>query len=154
MESDRLNRWLTLGANLGVLIGIILLIVELDQNRDMMRSQIRNEMASEIAAMLSDLAYSPEFGSVYFRGINDEDLTDEEEFRFSMRTYALFRYFENVQYQYCQGLYDESEFSTQKIAWRRALASERVTRLWCGYRDSISIAAREEIDSLLTASDC
>ena len=38
MDSDRLNRWLTLGANVGVLIRIILLVVELDQNRDMVRS--------------------------------------------------------------------------------------------------------------------
>ncbi len=30
MDSDRVNRWLTLGANIGVLIGIILLIVELN----------------------------------------------------------------------------------------------------------------------------
>ena len=119
-----------------------------------MRSEIRNEMASEITVLLSDLAYSPEFGSVYFRGISDDELTIEEEFRFSMRTFALFRYFENVQYQYRQGLYDESEFATQKIAWRNALASERVTRLWCNYRDSISMAAREEIDALLTVREC
>lgn len=41
MDSDRLNKWLTLGANVGVLIGIILLVIELNQNRDMMRSHLK-----------------------------------------------------------------------------------------------------------------
>ena len=45
MDSVRLNRWLTLGANIGVLIGIMLLLVELDQNRDMMRAQTRHQLA-------------------------------------------------------------------------------------------------------------
>ncbi len=33
MDSDRLNRWLTLGANLGVLVGIIFLAVEIRQTQ-------------------------------------------------------------------------------------------------------------------------
>jgi hypothetical protein len=45
MDSDRLNRWLTLGANVGVLVGIILLVFELSQNREMMRAQTRNEIS-------------------------------------------------------------------------------------------------------------
>ena len=42
MESERLNRWLTLGANLGVLVGILLLVFELNQNRDLVRAQTEN----------------------------------------------------------------------------------------------------------------
>ena len=40
MDSDRINRWLTLGANIGVLIGLFLLIVEIDQNNELMQAQI------------------------------------------------------------------------------------------------------------------
>ena len=46
MDSDRLNRWLTLGANLGVLVGIVLLLLELDQNRKLMRAKTRDHIAS------------------------------------------------------------------------------------------------------------
>ena len=42
MRSEKVNRWLTLGANVGVLIGILLLVVELSQNREMIRAQTRN----------------------------------------------------------------------------------------------------------------
>ena len=40
MDSDRINRWITLGANFGVLIGIILLIIEIQQNTEMMQAQL------------------------------------------------------------------------------------------------------------------
>ena len=39
MDSDRLNRWLTLGANVGVLIGIIFLAVELQKNNELLQSE-------------------------------------------------------------------------------------------------------------------
>ena len=37
MDSDRLNRWLTLGANVGVLVGIIFLAIQIRQNSDLAR---------------------------------------------------------------------------------------------------------------------
>jgi len=36
MDFDRLNKWLTLGANLGVLLGILLLVVEVRENQEIM----------------------------------------------------------------------------------------------------------------------
>lgn len=32
MDTDRLNRWLTLGANVGVLVGLFILVLEIQQN--------------------------------------------------------------------------------------------------------------------------
>jgi hypothetical protein len=43
MDSDRLNRWLSLGANIGVLIGIIFLAVEIRQNSDLARLQFADD---------------------------------------------------------------------------------------------------------------
>ena len=32
MDTDRLNRWLTLGANIGIIVGIVFLAIEVNQN--------------------------------------------------------------------------------------------------------------------------
>ena len=48
MESDRLNRWLTFGANVGVLIGIILILMELNQNSELMRAQMTQARADNV----------------------------------------------------------------------------------------------------------
>jgi len=35
MNTDRVNKWLTLGANVGVLAGLILLVAEIRQNTEL-----------------------------------------------------------------------------------------------------------------------
>jgi hypothetical protein len=40
MASDKVNKWLTFGANIAVLIGIVLILIELGQNADLMRAQL------------------------------------------------------------------------------------------------------------------
>lgn len=39
IDSEKLNRWLTLGANIGVVLGIIFLAIELRQNNELLQSQ-------------------------------------------------------------------------------------------------------------------
>ncbi len=48
MNSDNVNKWLTLSANIGVVFGLILLLVELDQNSDLLRSQIHQSRSDAI----------------------------------------------------------------------------------------------------------
>ena len=43
VNSDRLNRWLTLGANVGILAGLILVAVQIQQNSQLVRMQLVNE---------------------------------------------------------------------------------------------------------------
>ena len=155
MDSDRLNRWLTLGANVGVLIGIILLVIELDQNRDMMRAQARNEIASELVNLLSMSAGNSELASIMRRANAGESLTADELFQFRERQVAIFRYWENVHYQYRQGLYDKSEFARQKDAWRAYVnQSKAVADQWCSIRGAVAEDFGAEIDGLLVHFSC
>ena len=97
MDKDRLNRWLTLGANLGVLVGIILLIFELDQNREMMRAQTRHDLSVQIVDLLSQGATDIQLASLLRRAdASGEDLTPDEHWQYAHRMAAMFRYFENV----------------------------------------------------------
>jgi len=43
VDFDRLNRWLSLAANLGLLAGLILVAVQIDQNSQLTRMQLINE---------------------------------------------------------------------------------------------------------------
>ncbi len=155
MDKDRLNRWLTLGANLGVLVGIILLILELDQNREMMRAQTRNGISVGIVDLLSQVATDTQLAGLIRRADSGEDLTPDEYVQYEHRSAALFRYFENVHYQYRLGLYDEAEFSKQKEAWRSYFAAAKTgAAIWCHYRKTVSTEFMAEIDSLLPTNSC
>jgi len=155
MKVKRVNRWLTLGANFGVLIGVILLLVELDQTSTMMRSQIRYDVSQGIVDLLSLSANNEQLASVLRRADNGEELTPDENLQFLHRSIALFRYLENLHYQYRQGLFDETEYLTQKVAWTAYLnSSEAAAAAWCYLRPSVSPEFRSEIDTALSKYTC
>ncbi len=76
--NDRVNRWLTLGANLGVLLGLIMLIVEVRQNAALSRAtmeQQKNDVLAEIEFYIA----KPEISEVWIKSIrHPEDLTETE----------------------------------------------------------------------------
>lgn len=155
MDSDSLAHWLNVVASVGVLIGIVLVVVELDQNRDMTRAQTRHEIAMGIVDLLQTPATNPQLADVMYRAENGFELTPEEQFQFVMRTNALLRYWENVHYQYRVGLYDETEFSRQREAWRASFArSKGMLTYWCRVRNLYSPEYAAETNALLPSGAC
>ena len=155
MVLDSLNRWLTLIANVGVLIGIALLILELDQNVTAVKAQTRSELSMGVVQILQDVYADPEFASIIERGDGGGELTPSEQFRYEARSRALLRYWENVHYQYHNGLYDQSEYEAQKHAWK--MYFERSTRLadvWCAIQAEYSVRFRAEVSHLIGERGC
>lgn len=67
----------------------------------------------------------------------------------------MFRYFENVHYQYRVGLYDDSEFERQKLAWGNYMnGSARAPEIWCDYQHVVSIEFAVELNTLLDHDPC
>ena len=148
-------RWLALAANVGALIGLVLVVVQLQQNRELMRAEIRHELAMGIVELLTTPAANPQLASILRRGALGEPLTPDEQFQFTLRSNALLRYWEDVHYQYRQGLYDESEFSKQKDAWAASLAqSVGFVEYWCAVRTLYSPLFMAEMDGLLSTRTC
>lgn len=155
MDEKRPGRWLSLLANLGALVGILLIVVQLQQNRDLMRAQIRHDLAMGIVEMLNVPAGNAQLASVLRRGERGEPLTADEQFQFEVRSNALLRYWEDVHYQYRQGLYDEVEYSAQKEAWGATLRrSVGLATYWCRVRTLYSPLFRAELDALRSSLAC
>lgn len=86
MEIDKLNRWLTLGANIGVIAGILFLAIELQQNNELMAAQNRYNRY-EVATRTFDFLIGDEsINNIYFRAMASDQLTASEMNRF--RTFA------------------------------------------------------------------
>ena len=155
MDTEKLNRWLALGANLGVIAGLALLVLELSQSRKIMRAQTRHEIAAGIVDLLLVPAADGDLADLMYRAETGGDLTPEERYRFNMRTNALLRYWEDVHYQYHVGLYDDTEFSKQREAWRAAFVRSEGMRLyWCEVRTLYSPEYVADVDALLPPGTC
>ena len=84
-----------------------------------------------------------------------EELTADEQFQFELRTNALLRYWEDVHYQFRQGLYDEVEFLTQKKAWRQSINNSiGFKNYWCKVKQLYSPLFMEALDELIAVNDC
>ena len=155
MTTERTGRWLNILANLGVIAGLVLLVFELGQTRDLMRAQTRHELSTSIVEQLLVLAENPQLASIMRRGDAGEELTQDEWYQFEVRSRALFRYWENVHYQYREQLYDEVEFVSHRDAWAAYLgASVGAATAWCGMRTEFSPEFRDELDGVLSTFTC
>ena len=150
-----LGRALGILANVGVLIGILLLVYELGQNRQMMQAQTRNAIAGTLINLRFNEANSDELSQIGLKMAQGEKLTPVEEQRFQALWDSYFRYWENVHYQYRSGLYDDSEYSAQREAWRNILLSfEAVREYLCSRRRVQSADFFAEMDELMGNERC
>lgn len=150
MDGDMLTRWLALAANGGALLGLLLVVVQLRQNRQLMRAQIRHDIAAGIVDLLNAVASNVQLAGVLRRGALGESLTPEERFQFEFRGNALFRYWEDVHYQFRHGLYDQVEYSSQKAAFKATLAGNvGLVAYWREVRALYSPLFAAELDALM-----
>ena len=155
MISDRTSRWLATLGHLGVVVGLVLLVFELRQTRDLMQAQTRHDLSSSIVTLLLSIAENPELAHVMLRGDAGEELSPDEYYIYETRSRALFRYWENVHYQYRKGLYDPREFASQRDAWAAYLGtSPGAASAWCGMRQEFSPEFRAELDGVLSTTGC
>jgi hypothetical protein len=155
MKKIDLGQTIGILANLGVLIGILLLVAELNQNRQLTRAQTRNELSRGLTDLLSLTAGDHGLSDMVVRADRGEELTPTESYRLSTRSELVFRYWENVHYQYRQGLYDESEFSRHRDTIEFVLnASPSLITSWCEERLLYSVPFMTMIDELVDGKAC
>jgi hypothetical protein len=78
LDLDRLNRWLTLGANTGVLVGIFLLAYELRQNNDLLETQARETKLERRTGFNLRIASTPALALISAKLDQGEPLTPTE----------------------------------------------------------------------------
>ncbi len=154
MRKIELGQAIGILANLGVLVGILLLVYELSQNRQMMQAQTRTALAESISDRLFAIYSDQNLAGLWARGSAGEELSEAERNQFDGLRVAIYRYFENVHYQYRTGLYDEEEFAAQREQWRMLFSRKGVVDHWCRSQESYSPEFAAEIEQLLPAGAC
>jgi hypothetical protein len=119
------------------LVGIILLVIELDQNRDMMLAQTRNEISSGIVELLSAPSTNAELADAWAKVRQGDPITPGQGVMLETFSESVFRYWENVHYQYRQGLYDEVEFSKHLDTIITMITNDVAFRNWWCTRQSL-----------------
>ena len=127
-DSDRLNRWMTLGANFAVLAGIFLLLVELRQNTE----------STELQAAQSYVALSHELD---FRIVDEPSLVDlfltpadertpADLLRLDRWNFGLLRTWENGVFLHSKGVLDDDLWSGQEAFMADLLGDDDELRIY------------------------
>ena len=115
MESDKLNKWLTLGANLGVVIGLIFLAIEVRQNNENLATQVRATAFFGMAETWNMVAENPELAAAIQKDMDKGELTPTEQ----NQLFAYWvRVFLTLQWEYNE--LPEEEFNQRLPFQRRA----------------------------------
>ncbi len=142
-------------ASVGVIVGILLLVYELNQNREMMRAQTRNEISRGVVELLSAPSSSIEMADAWARARSGEPLTPAQGVMLETFSESVFRYWENVHYQYRQGLYDEEEFSKHLDTIVGLVTRDApLMSWWCRSQSNYSVLFSEELNGLLDPDSC
>ena len=147
MDSDKLNKWLTLVANVGVIAGIVFLAIEIRQNSDAIRAQTRGQLTEQVMELFSVNMNDQEYASVLMRGNNVEELSPVEQYQYYRHRKAWVNHWRNVVYQYEMGMYDESEFENQISTIRADMEIFPGLKVhWCDNRYSANQSLIEAIE--------
>ena len=155
MKGERLNSWLSVGANLGVVAGLVLLIIEIQQNTDMMEAQI-NQSRTETAISEQQAIYNSEFMPPILLKVQDgEQLSAEEMRRYHHYIRGFNRNMDNQLWQYRRGLLGENIPRSVRSAVRQVLGgSSHSIEVWDGrkvaYTDEYVAFVEEAIADLRT----
>ncbi len=79
METDKVNRWLTLATNLAVVVGIGFLVIEVQQNTAAIRGQASIAVNDSLASLDRAIYADAEFTDIWLRGRDSLDNLDPVE---------------------------------------------------------------------------
>ena len=128
MDTDRLNRWLTLGANIGVLGGLLLLVTEIRQTNAIARAEAINVMTQNTYTILDAYRDSRNIAALdRVEEVGWDELTSEEQLLLSSVEAMFMSHIQNAYYQHELGIYDDGQFEavlwnmdqSLQSAWRR-----------------------------------
>jgi hypothetical protein len=149
---DKLNQWLTLGANLAVVAGIVFLAVELHQNTEAIQAQTRDSITEKQMEFSGWIGTSAEVGGLYRRGFDGgyADLDPDERVTFQFLLHGIIREWENSHYQYERGLFTSDEFQARAARWERNMKNSVGYRdVWGSVGETFSPSFRAEIDRIV-----
>ena len=118
MNTERVNRWLSLVANIGVIIGFVLLAYEVNQSTKVAIGAVSQGLTEQTLDFFSLKIDSDAVATATYKQHLGEELDDYEKFQLAQHQYFNFRVLENAFRQYKRGLYDDSEWEK----YRRIIA--------------------------------
>lgn len=135
-------------SELGVIAGIVFLAVEIRQNNAMVLSQTRSDISYNVSTMLRQQSTS-EYFDVFADAEAVKRAGSLEALRYQNWFLATLRMWENANYQWTRGLFEDDEYEKEKAIWARNIERSRERAIFCQFRDAFRDDFVEELESMM-----
>ncbi len=125
MDSDRLNRWVSLGANIAVLAGILFLAFELQQNTLATQLEAASNFHNSYSEIELLIAGSPEFAALLQKGRRGDELSDTDQFRLSAFYGNVLFQWQFNHFQHSSGALDDQIWEGNRVKWSQIIHEDR-----------------------------
>ena len=140
--------------NIGEFVGAIATIAtlaylafQIRQNSRSIKAQTRAHIGTTTSEVIFRQAENLHIVRALLKIQAGEELRPEETLQLRMVATATFRHWENVYYQYRQGLYDSVEFEAQQRTWNRLVTEGWLGHFWNQLQPNFSAELQTLVDS-------
>ena len=148
MEHDKLNRWLTLAANVGVIAGIVFLAFEMQVNTSAVRSATIQAITDASANSLRSLASDPEMAQLRLDGDKDfSSLTDLQAYQYHVYYRQHWLRFQNIFFQRRFGVLEEGVWGTYARVICADIKTDGIRANWPNQAEVLDSAFVEFVES-------
>ena len=150
---DKLNKWLTLAANIGVIAGLIFLGLEIQQNTVSTRMAARENATQGHIDYLGYLLDSTVLAQANKKLSNDQPVDDLEDNQIRIFLQMRWRHYERVFYQYRNGLISDQEWTGFETGIIRSFRNEndlwrKSALVWAADKERLSRQFVEYVEDL------
>lgn len=138
---------------IAVVVSLAYVSMQIRQNTKVARAATRQAIAESTENLGNDLINNGEIAEIFVKHINGEELSPVESLRLQARCYRDMAHWENIHYQFGEGLVSGDQW----VGFRRNLAALLAIDIYRDYWDSeafhYSDAFRAEVDSILKETE-
>ena len=149
MDSEKLNRWMTLGANIGVLAGIIFLAFELRQNTVATQLEAASNFQSSFNEIELLIASNPEFAELLRKGREGEDTSVADQLRLSVFYNNVLRQWQFNHFQFLSDVLSAEMWEANRAFMANTIGEDRgLFKHWQENRSYLNPEFNEVIESI------
>lgn len=153
MDTDRLNRWLMLGANVGVLAGLMLVAYEINQTRTQLLLSASADSTNDYVQAMQVLAQDVDLSDLLYRAeLSYDELEEFEKWRISKYFDGFFVMAQQDYFVIRQNDVSET-LVTFESDWRQRLAMPSWREYWQLRRNRYAPVFRDFLDDILAELD-
>lgn len=147
MDSDRLNRWIILGANLGVIAGLAFVAIEIRHNTRVNESTVQAELL-QMGHEAHDWKRDPNFAEIIVKAsANYDNLSPSEQVQFNTHVFQLLNVWEHAFKVYDRGLMNRSFWDGWNNAFAPNMKDPSWLRVWGEVKTLFAIEFQQHVDS-------